>query len=423
MRLLIAHTRTRMSQNQRQAERPVIGEGLARRIPALVDTWRASRKAGSHDRSGPLSRREIETAGAALLELQRGLTGDRRLAGSGYMDDPDLLGAYLLYYWPVSYLQASLAFAELPPASAIASSGAGRRILDLGSGPGPASAAVLDAGATACEVVLVDASKRALDLARSILDRGDNPPSRVESRVLDLESEEALPEGPFDLVILSHCLNELWRGEPEALDRRLSLLRRAAKTLAPGGKILILEPALLLTSRELIALRDRLAGEFWKILCPCPGSYPCPILAAGSERSCHAEAAWAPIEPVASLAAAAGLDRSSVKCAYFLLSPPGQGNPPEGEFVISRRVVSDHMLNKAGRLRFILCGERTLLSISAKADDKAARAAGFMDLRRGDSISFRGFEERPGGGAGFAQGSSIELLALAPTATAMEAMK
>jgi SAM-dependent methyltransferase len=400
-----------------------MGEGLAKRIPALVGAWRESRKASGPGQAGPLSRREIETATAALLELQRGLTGDRRLAGSGYMDDPNLLGAYLLYYWPVSYLQVSLAFAELSPARPIASSGSWRRILDLGSGPGPASAAVLDAGATGCEVVLVDASERALGLARSILESGDNPPSRIESRVLDLESEEALPEGPFDLVILGHCLNELWHGKREALDRRSSLLRRAAKTLAPGGMMLILEPALLLTSRELIALRDRLAGELWRILRPCPGSYPCPILAAGSERSCHAESPWTLIEPVASLAAAAGLDRASVKCAYFLLSPPGQGNPPEEGFVGSRRVVSDPMLNKAGRLRYILCGEGTLLTISAKADDEAARIAGFMDLRRGDSIRFQGFEERPGGGLGFVQGSSIELLARAPTATAMEAMR
>ena len=41
----------------------------------------------------------------ALLKLQRGLTGDKHLAGAGYMQDNAMLGAYLLYYWPVSFLQ------------------------------------------------------------------------------------------------------------------------------------------------------------------------------------------------------------------------------------------------------------------------------------------------------------------------------
>jgi SAM-dependent methyltransferase len=403
-----------MSQSQKQAERPKMGEGLARRVPDLIASWRSSRNAKS---SGSMSRSELETAGSALLALQRGLTGDRRLAGSRYMDDPDLLGAYLLYYWPISYLQASLALAELPFIPAIEPSRARLRILDLGSGPGPASAAVLDAQAADYEIVLVDASRKALGLAQSILQCGANAPSRIESRILDLESEAALPDGIFDLVIMGHCLNELWRGKPDALDRRSALLRRAARSLAPGGRILILEPALLLTSRELMALRDRLVGEGWRVLSPCPGSYPCPILAAGPERSCHAEAPWMPSEPMASLAAAAGLDRDSVKCAYFFLSPPCEANPFEEGPIGLRRVVSDPMLNKAGRLRYILCGEAALLTISARADDEAAREAGFMELRRGDSFRLSGFEERPGGGLGFVRGSSFELLTRAPETT------
>lgn len=403
-----------MSQNHRQAERPKIGAGLADRLPDLVAAWRASRGSSGSDKGSPLSRREIETAGAALLKLQRGLTGDRRLAGSGYMDDTELLGAYLLYYWPVSYLQVSLAFAELRSTGAAI---APERILDLGSGPGPAAAAVLDACPSASELILVDSSEKALGMAEAILEaRADRRP-RITRRALDLESEAALPEGPFDLAVIGHCVNELWRGDPKALDRRLELLRRVAKSLSQGGLILVLEPALLLTSRELIALRDRLALEGWRVIAPCPGSYPCPIFAAGAERSCHAESAWIPGEPMASMAAAAGLDRSSVKCAYFFLSPPQSDRRPEEGGQGCRRVVSDPMLNKAGRLRYILCGEGSLATVSARADDEAARGAGFMDLKRGDRIRLDGFEDRPGGGLGFAVGSALESLSKAPKAT------
>ena len=403
--------------------RPQVGQGLAARIPALIEAWRAGRGTTA---SGELGKREIEAAGAALLALQRGLTGDRRLAGAEYMDDGDLLGAYLLYYWPVSYMQVSLALAS-PRLEA--ASFAPKRILDLGSGPGPASAAVLDASrangaAGPEELVLVDASRKALDLAASLLDRGlagksaASKPLRVSTAAIDLEEGRELPEGPFDLIVMGHCLNELWRGEGDAVDRRSDLVRRAADRLAPGGRILLLEPALLLTCRELIALRDRLALGGWRVLAPCPGSYPCPVLASGPERSCHAQSPWTPPEPVASLAKAAGLDRASVKWTYFLLSPESAAKSEESaRFAGRRRVVSDPMLNKAGRLRYVLCGDGSLTTMSARADDEAARASGFMSLRRGDIIRADALEERPGGGKGFGPSSTLELPSLSPEAS------
>jgi SAM-dependent methyltransferase len=392
-------------------DRQKAGGGLAARIPSLVAAWRKTR---GQVAGAKLGRREIEEAGASLLALQRGLTGERRLAGERYMEKRDLLGAYLLYYWPVSYMQASLAFAELPSAP--------RRVLDLGSGPGPVSAALLDAlrdGGVPLpeELVLVDASPAALDLASTILADGAARPGKLSTMALDLEAEPELPAGAFDLVVMGHCLNELWRGRSDSLDRKLGLLERARRGLAPGGRVLLVEPALLITCRELIALRDRLAAEGWSVLGPCPGSYACPALAAGPERSCHAESPWAPPEPVASLAAAAGLDRSSVKWTHFFLAPgsdPRDPRPTLGGF--RRRVVSDPMLNKAGRLRYILCDDGALSAISARADDEGARAAGFMDLRRGDLIRAEGLEERPGGGLGIGSGSTLEIVSRAPEA-------
>jgi SAM-dependent methyltransferase len=396
-----------------------IERDLERRLPSLEIAYRAHHGDAAPKARG-LGRGEVEAVGAVLLGLQRGLTGSRALAGAPYMDDPGLLGAYLLYYWPVSYVQASLALAELGLAP--------RRVLDLGSGPGPAAAAAIDAGRRGGiepELILADGSGRALDLAKRVLGAGGGAPGAVE---LDLESEPPLArlrrEGGFDLVLLGHCLNELWRGQEDRLTRRLALLEAAASLLAPGGALLALEPALLATSREALVLRDGLAARGYPILGPCPGAaagpYPCPALAAGPDRTCHAEAAWDPPEPVASLAAAAGLDRRSVKMAWFAVGArsadaAGGAAAPGPRDALRGRVVSDPMLNKAGRLRFVICSEGALVAVSARRDDPAAGRSGFLDLRRGDRVAMSGLEARPGGGSGFSAGSRLELLAKAPS--------
>jgi SAM-dependent methyltransferase len=398
--------------SQSSAARPSAGALLGARLPGLAELWRKRR--GLASGSSILGREEIAEAGAALLALQRGLTGGRSLVGRGYMDDDSLLGAYLLYYWPVSYLQFSLALAERPCSP--------RRVLDLGSGPGPASAAILDAmaprGQNVQELVLVDASGQALDLATALLVGEAGQGIRLAAIELDLESDSSLPMGPFDLISMGHCLNELWASEPDALERRTAFVERAAERLAPDGRILLVEPALLSTSRALTALRDALAGRGYQVLGPCPGSYPCPALAAGPDRSCHAAAPWEAPEPVASLAKAAGLDRSAVKFSYFLLqAPPGSSaNPRQEQSVDSdlRRVVSEPMLNKAGRLRYLLCGDGRLEALSARSDDPGARARGFTELRRGDELRPRGLEKREGGGLGLLRESELGLQALAP---------
>jgi len=377
-------------------------------MPALVAAWRGQGHRSRESEGAPLSRSELDRVGAALLRLQRGLTGKRALAGAPYMEDPDLLGAYLLYYWPISYLQASLAMAELGLSPG--------RVLDLGSGPGPSAAAALDAGATSVD--LADSSGKALALAESVLAPDAD---RVKASRIDLESPESPADaaGPYELIILGHCLNELWRGRGDRVARRTELASRAAKLLAPGGKLLAIEPALLETSRELLALRDELAARGYPIHGPCPsrpnGNYPCPALASGPDRTCHSEAAWDPPEPVASLAARAGLDRKSVKFSWFAIgSGPLDARAAPGEAAIEGRVISDPMLNKAGRLRYVLCSNGALVTVSAAKGSPEALRSGFLSLGRGDFLRVKDPERREGGGLALGPLSSLEILASAP---------
>ena len=71
--------------------------------PTLLRCWR------KNSDSRPLRPEEIKRLAAALLSLQRGLTGKRTLAGSGYMNEDASLGAYLLYYYRITYAQITFA--------------------------------------------------------------------------------------------------------------------------------------------------------------------------------------------------------------------------------------------------------------------------------------------------------------------------
>jgi SAM-dependent methyltransferase len=388
----------------------------------------------------------IANAGAALKSLQRGLTGDRNLAGERYFSEADFLKAYLLYYWPVSYVQVTMALEELRSRGELPRI---RRILDIGAGPGPASFAAIDAAAedaaAVANVTLVDWNAEALEAARRLAAIGALGSIALETIERDLEADPRLEGGPYDLIVACHSVNELWKGSAAALDRRAALLSQACGLLAEGGIILVVEPSATVTSRPALALRDRLlakaavdsgsegvsGSEGGTLRCagPCPGSYPCPIAAAGGERSCHSTWPWTPPPLVADLARAAGLDRDSAKATWFALKQEPAASvaaviaaPRLGEQggapALAGRVVSEPMLNKAGRVRYILCTASGLATLSAKLEDPTAQESGFLALRRGDCLRASGLERREGDrNFGIAPGTALTISFRAPDAT------
>jgi hypothetical protein len=239
------------------------------------------------------------------------------------------------------------------------------RALDLGSGTGAVGSALdryFGAGGverTSVDRHVVGPGIRNLDLA--------NPAS------------VAVLGGGFDLVVASHLLNELLldmqvhRQTEERLTRLAELVNRwGSDLLAPGGLIVLVEPALRETSRDLLRVRDRLlaAGRL-RVRAPCLYRGPCPALAR--ERDwCHD--------------AAPGLEtRRRVDYSYLVLDRngdelgepvgDGEGRPgpggagPEASWSAGAdgsvapeagalvRVVSDPLVEK-GKLRLFVCGER-----------------------------------------------------------------
>lgn len=109
-------------------------------------------------------------------------------------------------------------------AQTVAATGTGaRRILELGTGTGETARRVLERHPGA-QLVGVDGSEEMLAHARARLPGADLRLGRLE---------DPLPDGPFDVVVSALAVHHL-DGSGKA-----DLFRRAARVLAPGGRIVL----------------------------------------------------------------------------------------------------------------------------------------------------------------------------------------
>ncbi len=367
----------------------------------------------------------LERAAQNIVDLQRGLTGSRALAGNAYMQKAASLQSYLLYYWPVSYAQTAAALGMTTNFFERVQKIKGRtiRILDLGSGPAPASCSIADLAQgkgernMSFEFSLLDSSGDALSLGKRILEGAFAKSARVETYVCNFEkvfgqkkSAQAAPaflaNKKFDFIVASHSLNELWKNEKKRGQKIVGMLQSLSACLEDGGLLILMEPALLATSRALMEVRDALAGLGLGLVSPCPKSFfPCPAL-ENPNATCHYQFDWEMPKIVADLAALAKLNRADVKMTFFVFERGaalgqeyGFGNDdnslqdkeaaasPVPDFSnIYALVVSEPMLNKAGRIRYLLCDGKSRFSLSAKNGDPIAAAQNFFSLRRYDKV-------------------------------------
>jgi hypothetical protein len=375
---------------------------LERWIPRLIAVWRKSIRArgGPEGRLTPSEHRQIA---AAIRRLSFGLTRERSLVGSRYMEDPLLLGAYLLFYWPISYAQAREVLGEIRHRP--------RTTLDVGSGPAPLAFAALDAGAT--EATAADRSVKALAMARALAaEAGEGLGTReweLRPGAASWFAGRLRSDERFDLIGLGHLVNELFGGDERALEKRTALVEETLSRVTPNGSVVIIEPALRETSRALLQVRDGLVARGFAVRAPCLYRGNCPALIKESDW-CHAERAWRPPPLVEGLATAAGLHKESLKMSYLVMAPKGepwQEAPPGAVF----RIVSEPLAGK-GRRRFIGCGPAGRVGLALQEKHRTDGNAAFSVLARGDVIRVTASEPR-GDGLALTPTSLVEVLARA----------
>src|SRR5690606_20883744 len=168
---------------------------------------------------------------------------------------PWSLAARLAFFMPRDLLKVSGPLMALSRMGAMPGAGGTLRVLDLGAGLGGsclgvAAYAAQTGAAARLHVVAVDRDARALgELTRLAADAASLGlvPVGVEARATDLRAPSAWRGGPYDLILLGLALNE----DEAAAAEEARLLRALCALLAPGGALIVLEPALRETTRAL----------------------------------------------------------------------------------------------------------------------------------------------------------------------------
>ena len=306
--------------------------------------------------------------------------GARKLVGTPYLADPELRREYARDIAPRTRAALARILAEVYPAD----SAPPQRALDLGSGTGAAAEALRAWSGDDIEVVRVD---------------------RVASPgVVTANLEAVLPAPPavtgrFDLIVAAHLLGELFVDEPleERVDARARRVRAWVDgLLAPGGTVILVEPALRETSRELLAVRDQLlAMSDLEIVAPCFWTGACPALAR--ERDwCHDSSAVGPSEgPTPPATGSHGqsprsptrseANRSRVDFSYLVLRDRWRPIPGQLRY----RVVSDPLPEK-GRLKLYACGPTGRHAYIRLDRHESPANTAFADLVRGDVARIAG---------------------------------
>lgn len=337
-------------------------------IPLLLGVWRRYHKlAGPSD---SLQTREFRDVVSHIKVLQDVVNGAKP-AHPNYFDNPHTLGAYLLYQWVIHYQQGLSLISEIPITP--------RRVLDLCSGPAPFAFAALRHGSQ--DVFALDQNQQALQLGAEVAGRYGLP---IQVRRWEFPSSFPI-SGEFDLIILGHCLEELFpqnvKGWPEKQDQFLqSLLQR----LTPHGYLLLVGSSLGEANRRILQIRDNMVKKRVPIQAPCIWQGECPALQS-TNSPCYAQRELEKPYLIKELQRAADINLGSLKMSYLLLRNPQASWPQLNEEQLYR-VISPPVDAFQGK-KFYLCGTQGKKSLSSRLTNHPNESKAFEYLRRGDLIS------------------------------------
>lgn len=242
--------------------------------------------------------------------------------------------AYLAYQMPGYVHEISELFANL------ISAGLFRRnvkILDIGSGPGTVSIAVSRVLGVlkdmTAEITSVEISETHRDAFMKIVPAVACDKLSVQ-KPLAVDITREIPDGEFDVIVLSNMLNEL----PLSDSGKEDLLMNLSKHLVPDGNIIIVEPADLENATALRTVTRAVKKRGLTIYAPCNDIRGVPCLV----QPCWSFASSEDIKPTELMLALGGAEEkyrfvnTDIKYAYCVLRKDGHRKcgykiPPEAK--------------------------------------------------------------------------------------------
>lgn len=329
-----------------------------------------------------------------VARLSRLLTKERGSLPAAYLRDPALRKAYLTYFLPANLEKIAVPLRELAlhPAQLLAKELL--HVLDLGSGPGTALLGIRQFFARTgmqvrLECTAVDQVGENLREAEVLLHDQSGVASVPATLATVTSGIEAIAEHsgrPFDIIVLSNVLNELYLREEESVAKRTALVGHILeRLLAPDGSCIIIEPALRETGRDLLMVRDRLVDAGHTVYSPCLVQGHCPAL-VNPKDWCHEDRPWDPPEIINDIDRRIGLRKDSLKFSYVVLRRDGR-TLADACGPDAYRVVSEPLVSK-GKRELYLCG-REGRKIAARQDkDTVPSNEAFSRILRGDVVRF-----------------------------------
>ena len=308
----------------------------------------------------------------AVLNLSRLFTTARPSLPPRYLDDPAHAAAYLSYFLPVNLSKVQVLLDELPNDSSHETPDRPMAVLDLGCGPGTGSLALLDwlwhrspDQAKSVSVLAADSSQESLQDAKKLWEAYSNEVGIPNAGLRCIEGnlehplkgdlgKQIVRGGPYDLIIIANCLNELFPTAGDPPVERAAVVAQLLPFLAPHGTIMIVEPALRQIARALHLMRDHLLKQgLCTVYSPCLHEKACPALDHPDDW-CHEERPWHTPPAIAALDREVGFIKDALKFSYLLLRT-------DGRTIVTRspqtfRVVSE-LRELKGEKRAWLCNE------------------------------------------------------------------
>jgi len=307
----------------------------------------------------------------AVVTLSRFFTTTRATLPLQYLDDPAHASAYLSYFLPVNLSKIQVLLDELPnnnpeiPDHPMA-------VLDLGCGPGTGAVALLDwlwhcspDRAKTVSVLAADASHASLQDAKRLWEAYCNEVGIPNAGLRCVEGNLEHPlkgdlgkqiarGGPYELMIMANCLNEVFPASIDASTERAAVVAQLLPFLAPHGTIMIVEPALRHTARALHHMRNHLLKQgLCTVYSPCLHEGGCPALDHPDDW-CHEERPWETPPAIAAIDRDVGFIKDALKFSYLLLRTDGRTIAMRSPQTF--RVVSE-LRELKGEKRAWLCNE------------------------------------------------------------------